>query len=276
MLFNSYEFIFLFLPITLGCFYFLGRVSRKLALGWIVLASLVFYAWWRPINVLIIAPSILINYGLARWLLRLGADAGRARLAQAVLLIGVAFNIAFLGYFKYIEFLGNRSQRSGRHPIRLDPGDPAPWASRSSRSRRSPSSSMSTVGEFQIFSLREYGLFVLFFPQLIAGPIVHYREMMPQFDEIDLSLRLAGLRGRAVARCVRAREEGRVGRRHCRACLADLRHGGGGRACRLVQGWIAALGFTLQIYFDFSGYTDMALGLARFFGVRLPPTSTLR
>src|SRR5260221_10865531 len=100
MLFNSYEFILLFLPLTLGGFFLLGRRSRSLALGWIVLASLVFYAWWRPINVLIIAPSILVNYVLARWLLRLGADKRRAGLARRGLPAGSAFYNAFLRYFQ--------------------------------------------------------------------------------------------------------------------------------------------------------------------------------
>src|SRR5207302_6412302 len=99
MLFNSYEFIFVFLPVTLGGFFLLGLRSRNLALGWIIVASLGFYAWWRPINVLIIAPSILVNFALARWLLRLTADKNRAGPARLVLLLGIAFNVAFLGYF---------------------------------------------------------------------------------------------------------------------------------------------------------------------------------
>ena len=75
MLFNSYEFLFAFLPITLVVFLLCGRVSRDLALGWLILASLFFYAWWRPLNVLIIAPAIAVNYAIARGLVRLVAIA---------------------------------------------------------------------------------------------------------------------------------------------------------------------------------------------------------
>ena len=104
MLFNSYQFLFVFLPITLAGFFALGIVSRMWALRWIILVSLFFYALWRPLNVLIIAPSIFINFALARILQRLSEDEKRYRTSRLVLLLGIAFNIAFLGYFKYIDF----------------------------------------------------------------------------------------------------------------------------------------------------------------------------
>src|SRR6266852_2976765 len=100
MLFNSYEFVFFFLPITVIAFYLLGSRSKSLAIGWLILASLAFYAWWRPLNVALIAPSILVNYGLARLLLRWGNEQ-RTRAARALLIGGIAFNVLFLGYFKY-------------------------------------------------------------------------------------------------------------------------------------------------------------------------------
>src|SRR5499427_6339586 len=106
MLFNSHEFIFAFLPVTLLGFFLLGARSRNLALLWLVAASLFFYAWWRPVNVLIIAPSIAINYLLARALQRLAAAGeARQRAARAVLALGIVFNVCFLGYFKYVNFL---------------------------------------------------------------------------------------------------------------------------------------------------------------------------
>src|ERR1700704_2411981 len=103
MLFNSYEFIFAFLPVTIAGFYLLGSVSRAWSLHWLIIASLFFYAWWRPLNVLIIAPSILINFVLARMLQQLGKQEKRGA-SKAVLLLGIAFNVAFLGYFKYANF----------------------------------------------------------------------------------------------------------------------------------------------------------------------------
>src|SRR5690349_17845388 len=101
MLFNSYEFIFAFLPVTLLLFFGLGQWSRTAAIRWLIVASLGFYAWWRPMNVLIIAPSIVINFLLSRLLLRL-APQKRPGASRAVLLLGIAFNLAFLGYFKYV------------------------------------------------------------------------------------------------------------------------------------------------------------------------------
>jgi D-alanyl-lipoteichoic acid acyltransferase DltB (MBOAT superfamily) len=269
MLFNSYEFILVFLPVTLAGFFMLGLRSRNLALAWIVTASLAFYAWWRPINVLIIAPSILVNFALARWLLRLTADKHRAGLARLALLLGIVFNVAFLGYFKYVNFLATTANDLlGTNFVLTQVVLPLGISFITFQKiaflidvhgRRIPS-----------FSLRDYCLFVLFFPQLIAGPIVHYREMMPQFQQaqcrwdkeniaVGLSLFVFGLFKKVV--------------------LADgiseyvspiYQLAGAGSEITFIPAWIAAVGFTLQIYFDFSGYSDMALGLARFFGVRLP------
>ena len=103
MLFNSYEFILGFLPLVVVVFFLTGRTSRTWALGWLVLASLFFYAWWRPFNLLIIGPSLLVNFVLARVLMRLNAE-GRSRASKAVLIAGIAFNVAVLGYFKYANF----------------------------------------------------------------------------------------------------------------------------------------------------------------------------
>ncbi len=105
MLFNSYEFLFAFLPVTIIGFLILGMLSRTLALLWIIVTSLFFYGWWRPFNVILIAPSILINFGLARLLLRLGNNERRSYERTVVLLLGIAFNVVFLGYFKYLEFV---------------------------------------------------------------------------------------------------------------------------------------------------------------------------
>src|SRR5689334_4555338 len=105
MLFNSYEFILGFLPLVVGLFYVFGRFSRTAALRWVIFASLVFYAWWRPLNVAIILPSIIINYVLARRLVKLVQDDTKARAARITLIAGILFNVAFLGYFKYTNFL---------------------------------------------------------------------------------------------------------------------------------------------------------------------------
>ena len=269
MLFNSYEFIFVFLPVTLAGFFLLGLSSRNLALGWIVVASVAFYAWWRPINVLIIAPSILVNFVLARWLLRLTTDKTRAGLARLVLLLGIAFNVAFLGYFKYVNFLATAANDVVGTNFVLTQ-IVLPLGISFITFQKIAFLIDVHGGRIPSFSLREYCLFVLFFPQLIAGPIVHYREMMPQFQQapcrwdkeniaVGLSLFVFGLFKKVVLA---------DGISEHVSPIYELATAGS--EITLLPAWIAAVGFTLQIYFDFSGYSDMALGLARFFGVRLP------
>jgi len=270
MLFNSYEFIFAFLPVTLAGFYLLGTLSRTWSLHWLILASFFFYAWWRPLNVLLIAPSILINFVLARTLQRLVRNEKRRHASLAVLVLGLAFNVAFLGYFKYTYFLGSAiNDAFGANLILTRIILPLGISFITFQkiaflidvhSRR-----------IESFTLQDYCLFVLFFPQLIAGPIVHYREMMPQFHSapcrfdkenlaVGLTLFLFGLFKKAV-----------IADGIAPSVTSIYDHAAGGGGVSLVFAWIAAIGFTLQLYFDFSGYTDMALGAARFFGIRLPP-----
>lgn len=270
MLFNSYLFIFGFLPVTLAGFFLLGSRSRNLALAWLILASLVFYAWWRPFNVLIIAPAVLINFGIARLLQRLNAQKTRASMARAVLLLGVAFNIAFLGYFKYANFATTVvNDLAGTQFVLTQVILPLGISFITFQKIAFLIDVHS--GRIESFSFRDFSLFVLFFPQLIAGPIVHYREMMPQFqklacrfDKVDVSVGLTLFVVGLFKKVVFA--DGVA------AHVTPLYEAAaGGAAISLLPAWIAAIGFTLQIYFDFSGYTDMALGLARCFGIRLPP-----
>jgi len=269
MLFNSYEFIFAFLPVVVAAFFLLGRASRVWALRWLIAASLFFYGWWRPLNVLIIAPSVLINFLLARALQRLNKQ-GRRGSAKAVLLAGIAFNVAFLGYFKYSNFLvGAINDAIGTQIVlaRII----LPLGISFITFQKIAFLIDVHAGRVESFTLQDYCLFVLFIPQLVAGPIVHYREMMPQFhaascrfdkDNVSVGLTLFafGLFKKifiadSIAPVVRPIYE----------------QAASGSSIALLSAWIAAVGFTLQIYFDFSGYTDMALGIGRIFGIRLPP-----
>jgi alginate O-acetyltransferase complex protein AlgI len=269
MVFNSYEFIFVFLPTVVVVFFALGKVSRTSALRWVIGASLFFYAWWRPLNVLIIAPSVLINFALARLLQRLNKQGNRGA-ALTVLMLGVAFNVAFLGYFKYSNFLvGAVNDAFGTQMVlaRII----LPLGISFITFQKIAFLVDVQAGRVESFTLQDYCLFVLFFPQLIAGPIVHYREMMPQFHSapcrFDKNNMSVGLTQFAFGLFKKA-------------FLADniapivtpiYEQAATGGSVGLVPASIAAVGFTLQIYFDFSGYTDMALGIARMFGVRLPP-----
>ena len=267
MLFNSYEFIFGFLPVVLIGFYVLGAQRREWALLWLTLASLFFYAWWRPINVLLIAPSILINLGLARLMERY-REATPA-LARVVLICGIVFNLCFLGYFKYTMFLkGAINDAFGTNLILTH--IILPLGISFITFQKIAFLADVYAGRVTSFTFRDYALFVLFFPQLIAGPIVHYREMMPQFRAIparfnaeDVSVGVTLFSMGLAKKLILADPMALV----VSPLYARAAHG---EVLGFADGWIAALGFTLQIYFDISGYTDMALGLARFFGIKLP------
>jgi alginate O-acetyltransferase complex protein AlgI len=270
MLFNSHEFLLVFLPATLLGFYLLGRGSRQAAILWLILASLIFYGWWRPLNILIIGPSIIVNYLLASFLLRLSQRGDQPGLSRVLLLLGIVFNLIFLGFFKYTDFLyGTINDVFGAQLILMHVI--LPLGISFITFQKIAFLIDVQAGRVNAFTFREYCTFVLFFPQLIAGPIVHYREMMPQF---------------AAATCRFDKENFAVGMTLLffglfkKGVLADniaplvtpiYQHSAAGGHTPLILAWIAAVGFTLQIYFDFSGYTDMALGLGRFFGIKLPP-----
>jgi len=269
MLFNSYEFIFVFLPVVVTAFLLLGKASREWALRWVIAASLFFYGWWRPLNVLIIAPSVLINFMLARLMQRLRKQENR-KAALTLLVFGIAFNVAFLGYFKYSNFFVNSINDAFGTKLFLAKVI-LPLGISFITFQKIAFLVDVQAGRIESFTLQDYCLFVLFFPQLIAGPIVHYREMMPQFQRasccfdkdnfaVGVTLFAFGLFEKvfladSIASFVTP--------------LYEKAASGGSMA--LIPAWVAAVGFTFQIYFDFAGYTDMALGAARLFGIKLPP-----
>jgi len=268
MLFNSYQFVLIFFPLTLVVFELLGRESRSARpFSWLILSSLVFYAWWNPVNVLLIGPSILVNYFLARALLRLREN--RPRVARALLILGICGNVAFLSYFKYRNFVfGALNDVLGTHFVLEQLILPLGISFITFQKIAFLVDVYS--GRVKSFTFHSYSLFVMFFPQLIAGPIVHYREMMPQFENatgrvgaedlaVGIGLFFFGLFKKVILADGIAPYASPV-----YAAAAN------GEPVTLLYAWIAALGFTLQIYFDFSGYSDMALGLARCFGIRLP------
>lgn len=268
MLFNSFGFIFAFVPIVLCAFYLVARGSREHALGWLIIASVIYYASWRPENVLVIAPVIAINFLIA-WALLRAANVRRRAAANAILTLGILFNIGFLGYFKYSTFVVN--------------GVNDAFGSEYSLAAVILPLGISFITFQKIaflvdvhgrrvtsFTAKEYGLFVLFFPQLVAGPIVHFREMMPQFRQISgrfqaqdlavgVTLFVFGLFKKVIL------ADGIAP--HVSAIYDEAPAPG---MTTLLPAWLAAVGFTLQIYFDFSGYSDMAIGLARCFGICLP------
>jgi alginate O-acetyltransferase complex protein AlgI len=269
MLFNSYTFVFAFLPVAALVFFLAGARSRSWAIRWLILASILFYVWWRPLNLLIIAPSVLVNYFAARALIRLGREE-RTGPARLVLVAGILFNILMLGYFKYANFFVDVTNDVWGTTYVLQ-HIVLPLGLSFITFQKIAFLVDAHSGRIDSLSFQEYILFVLFFPQLIAGPIVHFREMMPQFRattcRFDLSNVSVGLTlfSLGLAKKVFLAD----GIAPTVSSLYEYAAGGG--TVSFLTAWVAAVGFTLQIYFDFSGYTDMALGAARIFGIRLPP-----
>jgi alginate O-acetyltransferase complex protein AlgI len=271
MLFNSLPFLFLFLPVTLAGFALLGtRNSRRLSLRWIIVCSMVFYSIWTPFNLLLVMLSITANYFLATYIKKcLSAERNDEHLASILLAVGVTANLCFLGYFKYMNFFSS----SMNHVFGLDLEIVEillPLGISFITFQKIGFLVDVRSRTIEDFSLDNFFVFVFFFPQLIAGPIVHYREMMPQFEKIKLKLDPKDI---AVGLCLISMGLFK------KVILADgiavyvspvFSQAAGGESVAFFEAWTAALAYTFQLYFDFSGYTDMALGLARLFGITLP------
>ena len=260
MLFNSPEFVLGFLPTSLIGFFLLGRAANgRCALLWLVAASLFFYGWWNPPFVLLLAGSILANHAIAGQIRRRGS--------RGWLILGIAANLALLGWFKYATFLLRGVLRL--HAPELDIF--LPLGISFFTFQQIMFLVESHRGEIAPPDLLHYAGFVSFFPHLIAGPIVRPREILPQLQASSLAkpcrdniaagmtIFLLGLGKKLVLA-------------DTFASFADVGFNAAaqGASLTLVEAWYAAAAYALQIYFDFSGYSDMAIGLARLFNVHFP------
>jgi alginate O-acetyltransferase complex protein AlgI len=268
MLFNSYEFVLLFVPLTLAGFYLLGGTSTRLAILWLASASFFFYAYWRPIYLLLLLASIAVNYLLGLRIAQL-REKGDKRL-KYMLIAGVAANVAALGYFKYANFFVDTVNASLGEGIELAP-IVLPLAISFYTFQQISFLIDTARGDVQPPGFLHYATCVAFFPHLIAGPIVLYREILPQFAAPDLAkfnhdnfatgltLFVIGLFKKVVVADTLATFASPV--------FAAAEEG---IAPSLIESWGAALAYTFQLYFDFSGYCDMAIGLALMLNIRLP------
>ncbi len=256
MLFNSRLFVLVFLPATLAGFYALSRFGRRAALGWLLLASLFFYAWWKPAMLFLLLASIGVNFGLGRVVARSGWWLG----------FGVGLNLGLLGFFKYAGLLA--SSLGVAPPFG---GIYLPLGISFFTFQQIMYLVDVRAGDIPPAPFLEYACFIGFFPHLIAGPIVRPSHILPQFSGLrpfaGWQARLAG--GAEIFLLGLAKK----------LVLADglARFAGPGFAAAarlepvsLIEAWVALLAYALQIYFDFSGYSDMAIGLARMFGVNFP------
>jgi D-alanyl-lipoteichoic acid acyltransferase DltB (MBOAT superfamily) len=262
MLFSSWNFMVYFLPVTLAVFYLIParfHLARKL---WLITASFFFYGYWKVEYVPLLMFSILANYAVAesiiRWAMR----------ARAILIAGVTLNLLLLGYFKYtnfaVHFLSHLAQKNlGHFDIIL------PLAI-SFFTFTQISYIVDVYRDRRVhYGFLDYTLFVVLFPHLIAGPIVRHWEIIPQFINrelkanrdnfgVGITLFLFGLFKKFIADSA--------------ALYADDVYDGAASHLALTtfDAWIGTVAFALQIYFDFSAYSDMAIGLARLFGIKFP------
>lgn len=263
MLFNSPEFLLAFLPTVVIGFFLIARIGRpSWAVAWLVAASLFFYAWWRLDFLPVLLLSVLFNYAVGRMLLN--------RPRTWLLGAGIAGNLGALGWFKYSGFLADAINGLTGTGIPV-PHVLLPLAISFFTFQQIAYLIDAHAGEVRETGLMRYTLFVVFFPQLIAGPIVHHKEMLDQFEKPEvyrprLESLVLGLTAFAIGLFKKVFIADPL------ASQTPLAFGPAldGLAPGLIDAWFGAIAFSLQLYFDFSGYSDMAIGLGLMLGIRLP------
>ncbi len=266
MLFNSFEYIFLFLPASFLLYFFLHKTkwatAAKISL---IGASLFFYAWWEASYLFIILLSVFFNFAIGNLVSSNTLESDRVK--KALLVFGIAANLALLGYFKYMDFfLENLNGLLGTsYPyLRLA----LPLGISFFTFQQITYLIDSYRHETKEYSFLNYMLFVTFFPQLIAGPIVHHKEMLPQFA----SRRNWAVNHKNIAMGLFIFSIGLFKKVMIADRLAVWAGNGFDHAetLNMMEAWVTSLSYTFQLYFDFSGYTDMAIGAALLFNIKLP------
>jgi len=263
MLFNSAIFLGAFLPFVFGGYLLLARWgTRTLTMVWLTLASLAFYGWWNPAYVPLLVGSAVFNFVVGRALV--------ARPNRALLWLGVAANVGLLGYFKYTGFAVEAfNQVFGTHSV--VPHIALPLAISFFTFQQIAylvdSHDRAVVGN----SFLEYGLFVAFFPSLVAGPITHNREIVTQIKAPDgLKPKWGNTALGATLFCMGLFKKVVIADTFAAWVDPVFGQARDGVAVHFVHAWGAALSYSMQLYFDFSGYSDMAIGLGLLFGIALP------
>jgi D-alanyl-lipoteichoic acid acyltransferase DltB (MBOAT superfamily) len=230
---------------------------------WLVVASLFFYAWWNPVYIWLILLSMFFNYGM-------GFALSTRREKLSLLTIGVITNLTLLGYYKYANFFVDTANDIIGTSFNLN-NIILPLAISFFTFQQIAYLVDAYQGETEEHSFLHYALFVTFFPQLIAGPIVHHGEMMRQFSkaetfifnskkmELGLTILSLGLFKKVILADGIAKYSTPI----FQAAFAEER-------ITVIEAWIGSLGYSFQLYFDFSAYSDMAIGIALMFGIRLP------
>ena len=266
MLFNSYQFIFAFLPIALvGCWLLARWKGAGAAQLWLIASSFFFYACWNPAYLPLLLGSILFNYMIAVLMVR--TDVQKRR--QMLLALAVVVNLGLLAYYKYTNYALSTANHLAGTNFRIE-DILLPLGISFYTFQQLTLLIDISAGTVHKFRLRDFSLFVVFFPHLIAGPIVHHREMMPQFEKAEYKFKWENFAPGLALFAVGLFKK---------VVLADgiaefvsplYAQAAAGEKLTAFYAWAAAFGYTLQLYFDFSGYSEMALGLALFFGIKLP------
>lgn len=266
MLFNSYEFIFAFLPITFFIYFYLN--SKRLAeasKGFLVVSSLFFYSWWNIAYLPLILISMIFNYTIGT---SLTYDNQHKKVSKKQLLtIGILGNVSLLGYFKYSDFFIDNFNLATSSNIELL-NLALPLAISFFTFQQIAYLVDSYKQETKEYDFLNYAVFVTFFPQLIAGPIVHHKEMMPQFAKTRNKVK----NYKNIAMGLFIFSIGLFKKVVIADTFAVWATAGFDTATtlNLFEAWATSLSYTFQLYFDFSGYTDMAIGLALLFNIKLP------
>ncbi len=258
MIFSSYVFIFAFLPITLIGYFLLSKCPKLVQQSFLVIASLVFYGWFNISYLPIIVSSILVNYTLTTLMDRF------ERQKKLFLILGIIFNIGLLGYFKYYDFFISNINSLIHTSFTLKHIVLPLGISFFTFQQFSYLLSYYNNDEDKSSNIIEYSLFVLFFPQLVAGPIVNYGEMIGQFKNektrhINYDNLLKGFYMFSVGLFKKLVISDTI------SIFAD--YGYGLESYGFAAAWVTALMYTMQIYFDFCGYSDMAIGLGKMFNI---------
>ena len=268
MLFNSFEFIVLFLPFTLLAFYLAGNlVSGRLAMLLLVISSLFYYGWWNPNYLVLILSSIIFNFCMGKIL---GNQNRSAVFRKSILIFSITANLLTIGYFKYANFFVDNVNFFTGSTFHLEKII-LPLAISFFTFQQITYIVDSYQGYTKEYQFLNYCLFVTFFPQLIAGPIVHHKEMMPQFTQPNIyrlnfdnlangfCMFLMGLAKKILIADTVGADASRI------FSISES-----GQALDFFTAWQGALAYTFQLYFDFSGYSDMAIGIGLMFGIKLP------
>lgn len=268
MLFNSYEFIFIFLPVCFLIYWYLNKKKLTTASkGWLVCSNLFFYGWWNILYLPLILISIAFNYAISNKIIERGVPKKNFLTKKSLLQIGLLFNIGLLVYFKYMDFFISNTNNL----INTDIGLlhlALPLAISFFTLQQIAFLIDSYEGLVNEKTILDYTIFVTFFPQLIAGPIVHYKEIMPQFANVRNKVK--NYKNIAMGLFIFS-----IGL-FKKVVIADTfaiwatQGFDVATSLNLFEAWATSLAYTFQIYFDFSGYTDMAIGGALLFNIKLP------